>query len=440
MRFKTCENNGITLIALIITIIVMLILVGVTITVAMQGGLFDIGRGAAKDTQIEGDKETLQGAVVAAYNVETGKIESAQRILENLPKGWTVEGTGPYICTSPNPNGNEFKVTNDGEIKEPSTGDLELLEKYFLGEDGKGRNMRGDVMDNSLSTFNPYDKMPEFSEEKLEFLNYGDAKTRTEGDKYYEIYEFYVKYENVGYGVKAHFDIASSGEEIITESVEKVYEPKGREGKDLGEVTGNSQYNGWTILYDNGNEVEAVAPDVVGENLELGYNDETAQTPGDVDKDGTANTKLDKAIHSYNNAVKTINDYCKNLTGLPTNIGVRSVGTNPSNPYAENTTPYESEDLRNWDKKYNKLGFSSDANYEEDIIRMSYHKTAKINKQYWLASRFVYSGPRNVNFAVKCVQSDDYFSSWWLWTVYSGGADVREIWFGVRPIIKVSNI
>ena len=117
MKCKTCKNKGITLIALIITIIVMLILVGVTINIAMQGGLFDTGRGAAKDTQIQVDKETLQGAVVAAYNVETGEIESAQKILDNLPKLWTVDRTGSYICTSPNEN--VFIVDIKGNIKIP---------------------------------------------------------------------------------------------------------------------------------------------------------------------------------------------------------------------------------------------------------------------------------------------------------------------------------
>ena len=115
MKSKTCKNKGITLIALVITIIVMLILVGVTINIAMQGGLFDTGRGAARDTEIEGDKETLQGAVVAAYNVKTGEVESRQKILDNLPKGWKVQGEGPYICTSPNEN--VFIVDIKGNIK-----------------------------------------------------------------------------------------------------------------------------------------------------------------------------------------------------------------------------------------------------------------------------------------------------------------------------------
>ena len=149
MIFKTKENKGITLIALVITIIVMLILVGVTINVAMQGGLFDTGRKAAKDTQIEVDKETLQGAVVAAYNVETGEIESGQKILDNLPKGWTVEEEGLYTCKSP--NGNIFTVDIKGKIEE--TIDISKLPENSLVRMYKeGRLKQGDYVTYTADT------------------------------------------------------------------------------------------------------------------------------------------------------------------------------------------------------------------------------------------------------------------------------------------------
>ena len=45
------EQKGITLVALVITIIVMLILVGVSITVALNGGLFNTAKDAANNTQ-----------------------------------------------------------------------------------------------------------------------------------------------------------------------------------------------------------------------------------------------------------------------------------------------------------------------------------------------------------------------------------------------------
>lgn len=47
---KIRKQNGITLIALVITIIVMLILVGVTITIAVNGGLFNYAKEAADKT------------------------------------------------------------------------------------------------------------------------------------------------------------------------------------------------------------------------------------------------------------------------------------------------------------------------------------------------------------------------------------------------------
>ena len=58
-------QKGITLVALVITIIVMLILVGVSITVAMQGGLFDTARGAATNTNAAAQAEqNLAGGTI----------------------------------------------------------------------------------------------------------------------------------------------------------------------------------------------------------------------------------------------------------------------------------------------------------------------------------------------------------------------------------------
>ena len=53
------NNKGITLIALVITIIVMLILVGVTVSAAINGKLFDTAKKAAKDTEKAKQEETI---------------------------------------------------------------------------------------------------------------------------------------------------------------------------------------------------------------------------------------------------------------------------------------------------------------------------------------------------------------------------------------------
>ncbi len=60
------KENGITLIALVITIIVMLILVGVSVTVALNGGLFTTAKEAAEGTASKRNEE---------LELSSGKVE-----------------------------------------------------------------------------------------------------------------------------------------------------------------------------------------------------------------------------------------------------------------------------------------------------------------------------------------------------------------------------
>ena len=93
----------------------MLILVGVTVTVAVNGGLFEKSKEAAKGTEIEREKEELTSAITTAYNVETGKVDKT-KLKDALGTGWNIEGdTAPYTVTSP--KGNKFTVSTDGTIE-----------------------------------------------------------------------------------------------------------------------------------------------------------------------------------------------------------------------------------------------------------------------------------------------------------------------------------
>ena len=77
------KNQGITLIALVITIIVMLILVAVTITMAVNGGLFGYARNASVETKQRRDEE------LEIANIESGK--SADELVN-----YVDNGTGNY--------------------------------------------------------------------------------------------------------------------------------------------------------------------------------------------------------------------------------------------------------------------------------------------------------------------------------------------------------
>lgn len=64
------SQKGITLIALVITIIVMLILVGVSITMAVNGGLFQYAGDAAKGTNEAKTQESELGKGVVTVTGE----------------------------------------------------------------------------------------------------------------------------------------------------------------------------------------------------------------------------------------------------------------------------------------------------------------------------------------------------------------------------------
>lgn len=103
--FKLKQKKGITLIALVITIIVMLILVAVTITAAINGGLFDYARKAAVDTNtaIEDEQDLA--------NIATGQ-DYEQLIAKYTTKKakWTHTGTGTAVGDVYTTGGESFYV------------------------------------------------------------------------------------------------------------------------------------------------------------------------------------------------------------------------------------------------------------------------------------------------------------------------------------------
>ena len=117
----TKNHNGITLIALIITIIVMMILVAVSVTVALDGGLFGTAKKAASETELKAEEEMLLSAVVGAIGtdakVDFNKIQ--------LPDGFTGKN-GTYTSSK----GNTFVVSENGEITELKIGTGVTLVPY----------------------------------------------------------------------------------------------------------------------------------------------------------------------------------------------------------------------------------------------------------------------------------------------------------------------
>ena len=82
-------QKGITLVALVITIIVMLILVGVSVSTSLDGGLFDNAREAVSGTEKQIIYDQILGSIILTSD---GRIninstyETAKTILESQGK------------------------------------------------------------------------------------------------------------------------------------------------------------------------------------------------------------------------------------------------------------------------------------------------------------------------------------------------------------------
>jgi len=130
---KTGQNQkGITLIALISTIIVMLILVGVSVTVALKGGLFNTAQNAKEGTKAERDKELA---------LDEGKVEVNVKGYNSIDE--YVNGSSEEQKVTISPKKETYTVGEEVTIGDEhffviadDTEKVSLLAKYNLNQEG----------------------------------------------------------------------------------------------------------------------------------------------------------------------------------------------------------------------------------------------------------------------------------------------------------------
>ena len=121
------KNKGITLVALVITIITMLILVSVVVTTSINGGLFGYAGKAVSDTKISSEKSTLSEATLLAVSENRyGNLEKAtlQKKLDRIigEGETTVYDTGKGYEIFFKDSGLYYELDKNGKIGNYKTG------------------------------------------------------------------------------------------------------------------------------------------------------------------------------------------------------------------------------------------------------------------------------------------------------------------------------
>ena len=440
-------NKGITLIALIITIIVMMILVAVTVTVALQGGLFGTAKKAGTDTQKAADEETLTSIVVGSYSKETLKVEES-KLRDNLSFAeWEAaeelqqDDKGYYLeCTSP--KGNVFKVylengkiLNSGmdEIERPndfeggippvSKEEEDLLRKYVLGEEGTSKTI-DDIIDVSTYIFKEDASTIENADEVIKFSRTTDNGSF--GPIPTEEYAYLtMRYKRNVYKIKYSFETRQNLEMTLE------YTAEGNLGKYV-------QYknNTWIVLRDDKDGVELLSANASKDNVVLG------------------GSTVPKARDSYNTAVDTLVQKCKDMTGIEVGgevLSIRNVGgpekdTTTSKVIFANLSNFEPDEGVSMKDYEGDNGFKlGDENYVNDFTQMEKLGLLVTDNpaNYWFATRYVSDFHNenisdSVNFQMHWVERDGEWRGRSLATVKGDGTAMYDAYaYAARPVVTL---
>ena len=150
LKTKEKANSGITLIALVITIIVLLILAGVSIAMLTgQNGILTQAQNSKTTTEYKSAEEKVKLAIMAARSQsETGALDADKLIAEITNNyGGTASKTNNGFPVNATVDGKNFKVDGDGNITEGTTPTPEPANKisntesyvgYYADIDGDG--------------------------------------------------------------------------------------------------------------------------------------------------------------------------------------------------------------------------------------------------------------------------------------------------------------
>ena len=426
----------------------MLILVGVTVTVALKGGLFE----SANESTRQKEEKTIYEQIVGAMKLKdtgktdvTGTYNAAKTDLEL--QGKTVTPTSPAESEITDATASiTFKVkgkkgtytytitTEEIKIEREVPEDLAT---YILGTDRTGRDLVSEMSANGILSMSTMI----FEQDPLNLSStvYQDVKWAYVGDDYETIY---IRYGRDVYSFKMTMvvddndtpdDDSDDTENYLTVANSLKYErtPEGNLGKYV-------QYDGklWIVLYDEGELGEGQGAQII-----------SANATGSVTLGGST---FEEARSSYNSAVSTIISAC----GGTGSNNIRSIGgpasdtTTTTVDFSELTTFEQSVDDTNFAKYEGENGLIiGDGNYLTD--NKDYNKMKEIGilatdtpAAYWLASRFVEERSDDVLFRMRCVYNGgDLHSNYLCYVDSYANADCnpRPYSNAVRPVVTLSS-
>ena len=429
MKLNLKERNGITLIALVITIIVLLILAGVVITTLTgDNGILGKAKTAKTTNDEEKAKEQIKIAVMGSYGKD-GELN-----YDDLTKNLGQIGITELPDTASYPlevtlDGVSATIEANGEVNFTTSGGYTQTGDTITSPDGKTMKV-GDYVD--------YDPTLEAKASDLTYTSTTD-KTGASSEQ-----EFNVStYKSAGYGWRilgvSNGKIRLISEEFIgareyTDSSRTYYTLKGQKGY----INGIEELNKISAIFGHGKGAEK-ATSITAEDINAitGYNPTTAKygegnsyeygnkvtyTRGE----GTQNT-----FNYYDKTNKTFKALTSGSTEITSTYYYYYAGEFGKNNGTDGTSAVD--DIYNLNETY-KMLFGYDKVGSDNGFRN--FTNGKCEQKYWLASDYAYAEPYFVKWGLRYV-NDGYVNRNYLCD--SGGYESSYSSYGVRPVVSLKS-
>ena len=429
MKLNLKERNGITLIALVITIIVLLILAGVVITTLTgDNGILGKAKTAKTTNDEEKAKEQIKIAVMGSYgkdgelNYDDLTKNLGQIGIKDLPN----EASYPLEVTL---DGVSATIEANGEVNFTTSGGYTQTGDTITSPDGKTMKV-GDYVD--------YDPTLEAKASDLTYTSTAD-KTGADSDQEFNA----TTYKSAGYGWRilgvSNGKIRLISEEFIgareyTDSSRTYYTLKGQKGY----INGIEELNKISAIFGHGKGAEKATSITVEDiNAITGYNPTTAKygegnsyeygnkvtyTRGE----GTQNT-----FNYYDKTNKTFKALTSGSTEITSTYYYYYAGEFGKNNGTDGTSAVD--DIYNLNETY-KMLFGYDKVGSDNGFRN--FTNGKCEQKYWLASDYAYAEPYFVKWGLRYV-NDGYVNRNYLCD--SGGYESSYSSYGVRPVVSLKS-
>ena len=429
MKLNLKERNGITLIALVITIIVLLILAGVVITTLTgDNGILGKAKTAKTTNDEEKAKEQIKIAVMGSYGKD-GELN-----YDDLKKNLGQIGITELPDTASYPlevtlDGVSATIEANGEVNFTTSGGYTQTGDTITSPDGKTMKV-GDYVD--------YDPTLEAKASDLTYTSTAD-KTGADSDQEFNA----TTYKSAGYGWRilgvSNGKIRLISEEFIgareyTDSSRTYYTLKGQKGY----INGIEELNKISAIFGHGKGAEKATSITVEDiNAITGYNPTTAKygegnsyeygnkvtyTRGE----GTQNT-----FNYYDKTNKTFKALTSGSTEITSTYYYYYAGEFGKNNGTDGTSAVD--DIYNLNETY-KMLFGYDKVGSDNGFRN--FTNGKCEQKYWLASDYAYAEPYFVKWGLRYV-NDGYVNRNYLCD--SGGYESSYSSYGVRPVVSLKS-